>query len=228
MPTIAGHPVPGDPSASVGPGLQPDERCVCWFFGQDPRRWTLSVGRQLSSASHPQAGDWQYVCSDMCVLRSTHMNWIFNASPSARRMLAVLRIVAGLLFVSYGTMKLFGYPPSPTPLPPFSLLSQIGIAGILEVFGGLAIVLGLLTRPVAFVLAGEMAVAYFHAHFPQSPFPTVNNGVPAVLYCFLFLYLSVAGAGAWSVDSLIARRGNRRLQVDAESHPHVAPPRRVA
>jgi putative oxidoreductase len=130
---------------------------------------------------------------------------IFEPSPWASRMLAVLRIVAGLVFVSAGTMKLFGYPPSPVPLPPFHLLSETGIAGILETFGGLAIVLGLLTRPVAFVLAGEMAVAYFQFHFPQSFFPTVNNGIPAVLYCFLYLYLTFAGAGSWSIDALIAR-----------------------
>jgi putative oxidoreductase len=130
---------------------------------------------------------------------------IFEPSPSSDRMLAVLRIVAGLVFVSAGTMKLFGYPPSPAPLPPFSLLSQLGIGSLLEVFGGLAIVLGLLTRPVAFVLAGEMAVAYFQFHFPQSFFPSVNNGMPAVLYCFLFLYLAFAGAGAWSIDAAIAR-----------------------
>jgi putative oxidoreductase len=128
---------------------------------------------------------------------------IFARSPHSDRLLAVLRIVAGIVFISFGTMKLFGYPPSPAPTPP--LLSQMGLAGLLEVFGGLAIVLGFLTRPVAFVLAGEMAVAYFQAHAPQSIFPSVNNGVPAVLYCFLFLYLSFAGGGAWSVDNLIAR-----------------------
>lgn len=83
-----------------------------------------------------------------------------------------------MMFVSAGTMKLFGYPPSPTPMSPIQLMSELGIAGLLEVVGGLAIVLGLLTRPVAFVLSGEMAVAYFKAHFPQSFFPTVNNGVP--------------------------------------------------
>lgn len=118
-------------------------------------------------------------------------------------MLAVLRIVAAVVFISFGTMKLFGYPPSPMPTP--SLMSQMGLAGMLEVFGGLAIVLGFLTRPVAFLLSGEMAVAYFQMHAPQSIFPSVNNGVPAVLYCFLFLYLSFAGGGAWSVDNLIAR-----------------------
>lgn len=130
---------------------------------------------------------------------------IFDPSPWSDRMLAVLRIVAGVVFISAGTMKLFGYPPSPVPLGPIHLLSQLGIGALLETFGGLAIVLGLFTRPVAFVLAGEMAVAYFQFHFPQSFFPTVNNGIPAVLYCFLFLYLTFAGAGAWSVDRLIAR-----------------------
>ncbi len=133
---------------------------------------------------------------------------VYQSSPSPwpDRMLAILRIVAGLVFISAGTMKLFGFPHSPVQMPPFTLLSEIGIAGILETFGGLLIVLGLLTRPVAFVLAGEMAVAYFQFHFPQSFYPTVSNGVPAVLYCFLFLYLAVAGGGAWSLDSAISRR----------------------
>jgi putative oxidoreductase len=141
--------------------------------------------------------------------KEDYMRSIFEASPWSSRMLAVLRIVAGLLFISFGTMKMLGYPPSPVPMPPFQPASQLGLAAILEVFGGLAIVLGLLTRPIAFVLSGEMAVAYFQAHAPQSIFPTVNNGVPAVLYCFLFLYLSFAGAGAWSIDGLIARRTRR-------------------
>jgi putative oxidoreductase len=130
---------------------------------------------------------------------------ILETSPWADRMLSVLRVVAGLVFVSAGTMKLFGYPPSPVSIPPFSLMSELGVGGLLETFGGLAIVLGVLTRPVAFVLAGEMAVAYFQFHSPQSFFPTVNNGIPAVLYCFLYLYLAFAGAGAWGVDGMIAR-----------------------
>ena len=130
---------------------------------------------------------------------------IFHPSPYSSRMLSVLRIVAALLFVSFGTMKVFGYPPSPTPMPAFDPTSQMGIAGLLEVIGGGLLILGLLTRPVAFLLAGEMAVAYFQVHFPQSSFPTVNNGVPAVLYCFLFLYFSFAGGGAWSMDAAIAR-----------------------
>ena len=120
-------------------------------------------------------------------------------------MLGILRIVAGFVFITAGTTILFGYPPRPPGMPPVTLLSQLGIGGILEAFGGLAIMLGLFTRLIAFVLAGEMAVAYFQFHFPQSFFPTVNNGVAAVLYCFLFLYLAVAGGGAWSIDSVIAR-----------------------
>jgi putative oxidoreductase len=138
---------------------------------------------------------------------------IFEPSRWSQRMLAVLRIVAGLVFLSAGTMKLFGYPPSPMQMPPFTLWSEVGIAGILETFGGLAILLGLFTRPVAFVLAGEMAVAYFQFHFPRSFFPTVNEGVSAVLYCFLFLYLAFAGAGEWSVDAWLARRGQQRERV---------------
>ena len=134
---------------------------------------------------------------------------IFEASPWAPRMLAVFRIVAGLLFVSFGTMKLFGYPPGPAEMPPLVILSQMGIGGILEFVGGLMIVFGFLTRPVAFVLAGEMAVAYFQFHQPLGLFPSTNNGVPAVLYCFLFLYLMFAGAGAWSIDGLIARSRRR-------------------
>jgi putative oxidoreductase len=135
---------------------------------------------------------------------------IFEPSPWSDRMLSVLRIVAGAVFVTAGTMKLFGFPPSPAPVPPFGLASQLGVGGVLEVFGGLAIVLGLLTRPVAFVLSGEMAVAYFQFHFPRSFFPTVNNGIPAVLYCFLFLYLAFVGGGAWSADAAIARSRRRK------------------
>ena len=136
---------------------------------------------------------------------------IFEPAPPPwpQRMLAIFRIVAGLVFITAGTMIVFGYPPSPMPMPPFNIASQTTIGGILELVGGLAIVLGLFTRPVAFVLAGEMAVAYFQFHAPQSFFPTVNQGIPAILYCFLFLYLMVAGAGAWSIDAMIAARRSR-------------------
>ena len=147
------------------------------------------------------------------------MTSIFQSSPWSDRVLALLRVVAGAVFMSYGTMKLFGYPPSPTPLPPFTWTSQLGIAGLLETFGGLAIVLGFLTRPVAFILAGEMSVAYVQAHAPQSIYPVVNNGVPAVLYCFLFLYLAVAGAGACSIDRLLARQSRQSAVNDGPSWP---------
>jgi putative oxidoreductase len=121
-------------------------------------------------------------------------------------LLSVLRIVAALMFIQFGTMKLFAFP---VGMPPdggtAKLVSQVGLAGILESFGGGLILLGLFTRPVAFVLSGEMAVAYFQGHFPQSFWTVVNMGAPAVLYCFLFLYLSAAGAGPWSLDAM--RRG---------------------
>jgi putative oxidoreductase len=127
-------------------------------------------------------------------------------SPWPGRMLSILRIVAGVVFFTTGTMKLFNYPPMPPGMPPIELMSQMGIGGLLETVGGVLFAIGLLTRPVAFVLAGEMAVAYFQFHHPQSFFPTVNNGVPAVLYCFIFLYFVASGAGVWSVDAAIARR----------------------
>lgn len=126
-------------------------------------------------------------------------------------MLGAFRIVAGLMFVTSGTMKLFGYPASPVEgMPPVELMSQMGIGAMMEAVGGLAIAVGLFTRPVAFLLAGEMAVAYFQFHAPQGFHPASNGGVAAVLYCFLFLYLTFAGAESWSVDSMIARRSARR------------------
>jgi putative oxidoreductase len=136
---------------------------------------------------------------------------IFDPAPSPwpSRMRAVLRIVTGAVFITNGTMKLFDYPPLPPGVPPIVLMSQVGIGGLLEVVGGTLFMIGLFTRPVAFVLAGEMAVAYFQFHFPQSFFPTVNNGTPAVLDCFIFLYFVAAGAGAWSVDAMLARRRAR-------------------
>ena len=133
-------------------------------------------------------------------------------------MLSILRIVAALIFITAGSMKIFGYPPSPVPMPPIPAFSQMWIGGWLEVIGGLLLLLGLFTRPVAFILAGEMAVAYFQFHHPQSFFPTVNNGVGAVLFCFIFLYLVFAGAGPWSVDAAIAgrRRGSMVSSIPTE------------
>ncbi|HEV7836924.1 MAG TPA: DoxX family protein [Gemmatimonadaceae bacterium] len=120
-------------------------------------------------------------------------------------MLSILRIVSGLVFITFGTMKLFNFPPLPQGMPPIPLMSQAGLAGLLETVGGPLLVLGLFTRPVAFILAGEMAVAYFVGHYPQSFWPTTNMGAPAILYCFIFLYFVFAGAGTWSVDAMIAR-----------------------
>lgn len=121
---------------------------------------------------------------------------------SMPRMLAVLRIVTALLFMEHGTQKLLGFPPSPDPGPP--LFSLLGVQGVIELVGGFLLLIGLFTRPAAFVLAGDMAVAYFMAHAPESFFPALNGGDAAVLYCFVFLYLAVAGGGAWRVDA--ARR----------------------
>ena len=129
-----------------------------------------------------------------------------SRSPWADHALGFFRIVAGIVFISVGSMKVFGYPPSPVAIP---LWSQMGIGGVLEVVGGLLIVIGLLTRPVAFVLSGEMAVAYFQFHAPQSIFPTTNQGIPAILYSLFFLYLVFAGPGSWSIDAAIARTARR-------------------
>jgi putative oxidoreductase len=118
---------------------------------------------------------------------------------------AILRIVAALMFMQVGAMKVFAFPAGIPPnggTAPF--LSQLWIGGAFEVFGGALLLLGLFTRPVAFVLAGEMAVAYFQFHFPRSFWPTLNGGMAAALYCFVWLYFSAAGAGPWSLD---AKRG---------------------
>ena len=119
----------------------------------------------------------------------------------------LLRIVAAFMFMSAGTMKLFAFP---LGVPPnggtVELISQMGLAGILETFGGCLLLVGLYTRPVAFILAGEMAVAYFQVHIQQSFWPIINGGQPAMLYCFIWLYLSAAGAGYLSIDNLIKKR----------------------
>ena len=117
----------------------------------------------------------------------------------APRLLSILRIVVALIFMEHGTQKLLGFPISERAAP--ELLSLSGIAGILELVGGALLVLGLFTRPVAFILSGEMAVAYWLAHAPDSFFPVNNGGDAAILYCFVFLYLFAAGGGPWSLDS---------------------------
>jgi putative oxidoreductase len=113
--------------------------------------------------------------------------------------LAALRIVAALLFIEHGTMKLFGFPAGEHPMS-IALFSLMGLAGVLETFGGLLILVGLFTRFAAFLLSGEMAVAYFMAHAPHSVFPVFNHGEAAILFCFVFLYLVFAGPGAFSAD----------------------------
>lgn len=121
------------------------------------------------------------------------------------RLLSVLRIVVALLFMEHGTSKLFHFPMDMGHVPLFSL---IGLAGVLEVFGGALVALGLFTRPVAFILSGEMAFAYFMAHAPGGFWPLINHGEAAVFYCFAFLYLAAAGGGAWSLDNMLkGRRG---------------------
>lgn len=121
--------------------------------------------------------------------------------------LALLRVVAGLMFMQHGAQKLFGWlKPPDAPPGTAELFSQIGLAGVLEFFGGLLIVLGLFTRPVAFVLSGLMAAAYFMSHAPNSLFPILNRGELAVLFCFIFLYLSARGGGRYSLDHAMAGR----------------------
>ena len=128
-----------------------------------------------------------------------------NLNVWAPRVLSLLRIAAALLFIEHGTMKLIHFPiaqpGAPTPLPTIEL-----IAACLEIGGGGLLALGLFTRPAAFILAGEMAVAYFTAHFPQSPWPGVNQGGEAILYCWVFFYLVFAGGGAWSLDAAMVKR----------------------
>ncbi len=129
------------------------------------------------------------------------MNRLANWAPIV---LSIVRIVAALLFMEHGLIKLFHFPTSPhapDPLPP-----PIILAGWLETVGGALLALGLFTRPVAFVLSGEMAVAYWMVHFPQSFYPSVNGGETAILYCFLFFYLAFAGGGPLSLDASVRKK----------------------
>ena len=122
---------------------------------------------------------------------------------------ALLRIVSGLLFTMYGTQKLLGVPGNKPTVP---LASLAGFAGLLELVLGLMILLGLLAGYAAFIASGEMAVAYFMGHFSTAaPLPILNQGTPAVLFCFIFLYIASRGSGIWSVDSLLFRPGARRI-----------------
>ena len=124
------------------------------------------------------------------------------------QLLSILRFVTGLGLLQHGVSKFFGVPPFPMPLNPL-----LTVAGTIELVGGALIMIGLFTRPVAFIVSGMCAVAYFLVHFPKSPFPAVNGGEAVMLYCFICLYLAAAGAGVWSVD---AQRGpvERRRSTD--------------
>jgi putative oxidoreductase len=122
-------------------------------------------------------------------------------------LLSILRIVTAFLFIQYGSTKLLGLP---APVMPGGgtapLTSLAGIAGALELVGGALLLVGLFTRPAAFLLAGEMAVAYFKGHAHQGFWPVLNDGAPAVFFCFLWLYISAAGPGPWSIDALLRRK----------------------
>ncbi|MBX9574580.1 MAG: DoxX family protein [Caulobacteraceae bacterium] len=121
------------------------------------------------------------------------------------QLLSLLRIVSGLMFLQHGTQKVFGFPAPARG--PFDIASQMGIGGVLELVGGVLLVLGLFTRPVAFVMSGMMAVAYFQFHaMTGGPFPLVNQGELAALYCWVFLYLVAAGPGPWSLDEVMRKR----------------------
>ena len=122
----------------------------------------------------------------------------------APRVLSILRIVAGLLFLAHGTQKLLGFPAGEMGQPEMMTLSWI--AGVIELVAGSLLVLGLFTRAAAFVASGEMAFAYWMAHAAQGPFPVNNGGDAAILYCFVFLYLVFAGPGPWSLDAALSRR----------------------
>lgn len=133
---------------------------------------------------------------------------------NAHYALGMLRIVAALLFLLHGSSKLFGFPPFPMgELPALGSLPWIG--GVIELVGGLLVLIGFLTRPAAFIMSGEMAVAYWMFHAPQSTFPSNNGGDAAILYCFIFLYIAAAGPGAWSLEASRRPRVTTVEEVDA-------------
>ena len=145
---------------------------------------------------------------------SFHTKW-------APRLLSLLRIIAAFLLMQHGAQKVFGVlTPTPPPGAPsshgtFELFSRMGVAGILELFGGFLLLLGLFTRPVAFILSGLLAAAYFIQHAPGGFWPILNRGELAALYSFVFLYLAAAGGGEWSLDSLLSKRRAPSLSAQA-------------
>jgi putative oxidoreductase len=120
----------------------------------------------------------------------------------APRVLSIARVISALMFMSHGMQKLLNFPPRANNAPGPELFSLYGLAGSLEIVGGILLVFGLFTRPVAFVLSGEMAFAYWMSHAPRAMYPVLNGGDAAILYCFWFLYLAFAGGGAWSLDRM--------------------------
>lgn len=121
--------------------------------------------------------------------------------PFASQLLSVLRIISGLMVLEHGTSKYLNFPVGPANNA--SIHTMGGAAGIFELFGGILLTIGLFTRPVAFILSGMMAVAYFYAHFPRGFFPILNGGELAVVYCFVLLYIAAAGGGPWSADKVL-------------------------
>jgi putative oxidoreductase len=120
------------------------------------------------------------------------------------RALSVLRIIMGLMIIQHGMAKILGFP-AVASFANLSPLSLIGVAGLIELIGGALLIVGLLTRPVAFIISGEMAIAYFMAHAPKDFYPLINGGTLAIMFCFTCLFLSTAGAGPWSVDAAMKR-----------------------
>ena len=139
------------------------------------------------------------------------------------RLLSILRIAVALLFIEHGSEKLFGFPPAAQHATE-SLTLLSGVGGVLEFFGGLLILFGLFTRPVAFLLSGEMAVAYFMVHASQGFFPLQNGGELAALYSWVFLFMAVAGGGVWSLDSLLWRRRSGTASTSATSKTKLPEP----
>ena len=135
---------------------------------------------------------------------------MLNKKQAEQITLLLLRIVASLMFIQVGGLKLFGWFGGMPDGGTATLMSQVGIGGILEVFGGTAILLGLFTRPIAFVLSGEMAVAYWQFHAPNGNWPIQNHGELAVLFCFIFLFFAAYGAGEWSLDRILRQRRTSR------------------
>jgi len=132
----------------------------------------------------------------------------FPLARFAPELLSVLRIVAAFCFILHGTSKLLNFPAEPgAPAREIAMFSQPWFAGVLEMVGGGLLLLGLFTRPVAFLLSGEMAVAYFKVHAPMGFWPTLNHGEAAVLFCFIWLYFAAAGPGPWSLDAAMRRQG---------------------